>query len=74
MEAPEVSLWRGYAPIANHDGQINAYKAQRLSAKSERTDHPLTAAAISRLLTLLRHLLRLAHEEWEILVVSHGSG
>jgi len=46
---------------------ISAYKAQRLSTKSERTDRPLTAAAVNRPLALLRCLLRLAHDEWEVL-------
>jgi integrase len=32
-----------------------------------RTERVLTAAAINRPLALLRHLLRLAHEEWEVL-------
>jgi integrase len=48
--------------------KVSAYKAQHLGTKSERTDRPLTAAAVNRPLALLRHLLRLAHEEWEILV------
>ncbi len=47
--------------------KISAYKAQRLSMRSERTERPLTAAAVNRPLSLLRHLLRLAHEEWELL-------
>jgi len=46
---------------------VSAYKAQRLSAKSARTGRLLTAAAVNRPLALLRHLLRLAHEEWEVL-------
>gem|GEM_PF-1892508 len=45
--------------------RISEYKAKRLSAKSERTGRALTAAAVNRPLALLRHLLRLAHEEWE---------
>jgi integrase len=47
--------------------RISEYKAQRLTNKSERTSRALTAAGINRPLALLRHLLRLAHEEWEIL-------
>lgn len=46
---------------------ISAYKAQRLGQNSERTGRPLTAAAVNRPLALLRHLLKLAHEEWEVL-------
>jgi integrase len=47
--------------------RISQYKADRLAAKSERTGPPLTAAAVNRPLALLRHLLRLAYEEWELL-------
>ena len=47
--------------------KISAYKAQRLSMRSERTERPLTAAAVNRPLSLLRHLLRLAHDDWELL-------
>src|SRR5262245_10230790 len=46
-------------------GRISAYKSKRLAAKHN--GHDLTAAAINRPLALLRHLLRLAHEEWEVL-------
>jgi integrase len=45
--------------------RISQYKADRLGTKSEHTGRPLTAAAVNRPLALLRHLLRLAHEEWE---------
>jgi integrase len=50
--------------------RISQYKAKRLSAlrtigKGERVvERRLTAAAVNRPLALLRHLLRLAHEEW----------
>src|SRR5262249_12647131 len=47
--------------------RISEYKAQRLNNKSERTSRVLTAAGVTRPLALLRHRLRLAHEEWEIL-------
>ncbi len=47
--------------------RISQYKADRLATRSERTGRPLTAAAVNRPLALLRHLLRLAHEEWELL-------
>jgi integrase len=47
--------------------RISQYKAERLGTKSEHTGRPLTAAAVNRPLALLRHLLRLAHEEWELL-------
>jgi integrase len=50
--------------------RISEYKAKRLSAvrtigKGEGVvERRLTAAAVNRPLALLRHLLRLAHEEW----------
>jgi integrase len=53
--------------------QISEYKARRLAAASVRRKDdagkavPLSAASINRPLALLRHLLRLAHEEWEVL-------
>jgi len=53
--------------------RISAYKAQRLAAPSVRRKDAegngtlLSAAAVNRPLALLRHLLRLAHEEWEVL-------
>jgi len=54
-------------------GRISEYKDGRLAATSERRKDaegkatPLSAASINRPLALLRHLLRLAHEEWEML-------
>ncbi len=47
--------------------KISAYKADRLGKKSERTERSLPAAAVNRPLALLRCLLRLAVEEWEVL-------
>ena len=53
--------------------RVSAYKAQRLATvrtigKDESAvERPLSAAAINRPLALLRHLLRLAHEEWGVL-------
>jgi integrase len=55
--------------------RISEYKADRLNAvrktgKGENAiERRLTAAAVNRPLALLRHLLRLAHEEWEVLAV-----
>ena len=54
-------------------GRISAYRLRRLAATSERRKDAdgkptaLSAASINRPLALLRHLLRLAHEEWEVL-------
>ncbi len=47
--------------------RISAWKGERLSAVCQQTKEAYSAAAINRPLALLRHLLRLAHEEWEIL-------
>ena len=47
--------------------RISAYKAERLNCTSERTKRPLKAAGINSPLALLRHLLRVAHQEWEVL-------
>jgi integrase len=54
-------------------GRISEYKAKRLASVRKvgegdsAAEHRLSAAAVNRPLALLRHLLRLAHEEWEIL-------
>jgi integrase len=56
--------------------RISQYKADRLSAVRKighgrnATERRLTSAAVNRPLALLRHLLRLAHEEWEVLVAA----
>jgi integrase len=53
--------------------RISEYKAERLGtmrtiANGQTTEERrLSAAAVNRPLALLRHLLRLAHEEWEVL-------
>jgi integrase len=48
-------------------GRIADYKATRLATKSRQFKAPLSAAAVNRPLALLRHLLRLAHSEWDLL-------
>jgi len=56
--------------------RIAGYKTSRLSAVRKigegdnAIERRLTAAAVNRPLALLRHLLRLAHEEWEVLEVA----
>jgi integrase len=51
--------------------RISEYKAKRLAAVRKigegesAMERRLTAAAVNRPLALLRHLLRMAHEEWE---------
>ena len=55
--------------------RISEYKNSRLAALRKigaggnAIERRLTAAAVNRPLALLRHLLRLAHEEWEVLEV-----
>jgi integrase len=54
-------------------GRISVYRERQLAATSIRRKDaagnptPLSAASINRPLALLRHLLRLAHDEWEVL-------
>jgi integrase len=60
----------GDTPLAEITAnRISEYKAKRLTMKSNRrgADALLSPAAVNRPLQLLRHLLRLAHEEWEVL-------
>jgi len=53
-------------PLVNITPSVIAeYRAQRLAVK--RGDAFLSPAAINRPLGVLRHLLKLAHEEWEVL-------
>ena len=56
--------------------RISEYKGHRLSAMRKigngetAIERPLTGATVNRALALLRHLLRLAHDEWELLEVA----
>jgi len=56
--------------LAMEPGRIASYKERRLASTSVRRKDahgnltPLSAASINRPLALLRHLMRLAHEEW----------
>ena len=53
--------------------RISEYKGRRLSTVRKigegetATERPLAGATVNRALALLRHLLRLAHDEWEVL-------
>jgi integrase len=53
--------------------RISQYKGHRLSTARKigegetAIERPLAGATVNRTLALLRHLLRLAHEEWELL-------
>jgi integrase len=55
--------------------RISEYKGHRLSTVRKigegetAVERPLAGATVNRALALLRHLLRLAHEEWELLTV-----
>ena len=57
--------------------RISEYKSTRLVAVRKigegatAVERKLTAAAVNRPLALLRHMLRLAHEEWEVLCPRH---
>jgi integrase len=47
--------------------KIAGYRAGRLAITKSRRGGTLSAASINRPLQLLRHLLRVAHEEWELI-------
>jgi integrase len=47
--------------------KISAWRAAKMSALSERTGRQLSPASINRPLAVLRHLLKVAHEEWGLL-------
>ncbi len=56
----------GEIPLADLTAaRISAYKARRLAITKSKQGGALSTASINRPLALLRHLLRLAHEEWE---------
>ena len=48
-------------------GRISEWKAARLAAPCARTGEPYAAASINRPLAALRHLLKMACEEWEVI-------
>lgn len=56
-------------PRQRRDAGSSTYKAQRLATARMigETERSLTAAAANRPLAVLRHLLRLAHDEWGVL-------
>ena len=47
--------------------RISEYRTERLTKVSKKTGKLLTPAAVNRPLALLRAILRIAHEEWEVL-------
>jgi hypothetical protein len=65
------AVFGGDTPLADITaGRISKYKIERLKKKVRRNgdDHDLTAT-LNRDLAALRHLMRLAHDEWEVLPV-----
>jgi integrase len=63
-----MAVFGGDTPLsAVTASRIAEYKAARLATTSRQTGGVLSAASINRPLALLRHVLRLAHEEWEAL-------
>jgi integrase len=55
-------------PLANVTAaRISTWKAERLAAICPQTKQPYSAAAVNRPLAAVRHLLRLAHEEWQVI-------
>jgi len=62
------AAWGADTPLDQITGaKISAWKSERLSAINPQTKTLYKPAAVNRPLALLRHLLRLAHEEWEVL-------
>jgi integrase len=61
----------GEATLLGHitADRISKYKARRLATTRRigEAEKPLSAAAVNRPLALLRHLLRLAYDEWSVL-------
>jgi hypothetical protein len=49
---------------------ISAYKASRLAATCPKTGQPYSPATVNRSLAALRHMLKLAREEWEVIPVT----
>jgi integrase len=47
--------------------RISAFRTSKLSGISERTGRALSAASVNRPLAILRHVLKLANEEWGVL-------
>jgi integrase len=47
--------------------RIAAWKAERLAATCTKTKAPYAVGTINRALAILRHLLRMARDEWEII-------
>lgn len=61
-----ISVFGAETPLSEiSSSKISAWKADKLKATSSLTGRHYAAASINRPLAALRHLLRLAHEEWE---------
>jgi integrase len=62
------SVFGAETPLVEITGsRISGWKSERLSAVCPQTKEPYKAAAVNRPLALLRHLLRVARDEWEVL-------
>jgi integrase len=48
-------------------GRVSAWKGEKLAGICPQTGRPYSPAGINRPLATLRHLLQLAHDEWELL-------
>ncbi len=62
------SVFGAGTPLADITAaKISAWKAERLNTICKQTGQPYSAASVNRPLAALRHLLRLASREWEVL-------
>jgi integrase len=67
-DARYESVFGAEMPLVEITGsRISGWKSERLSAVCPQTKEPYKAAAVNRPLALLRHLLRVARDEWEVL-------
>jgi integrase len=64
----QASLGAATPLSALTSSRISLWKAERLAAINPKTGQPYAAASINRPLATLRHLLRMAHEEWDVLL------
>jgi integrase len=67
LEVPKTYFGANTVLADITSARISGWKEHRLAAVCQRTKRPYSAAAVNRPLAALRHLLRLAHDEWELL-------
>jgi integrase len=70
LEHFKTEFGKDIALVEITGSRISEYRAQRLTATRGQGARPLSAAAVNRPLALLRHLLRLACDEWEVLLTA----